>query len=226
MAAPVVVPSVPWMPERAWTTCVSNGAISGLARANYVPFAPQPLPPGMSEAEYEALDPSAGGPGFGVPPPDDCFPRYVMWRESLRNPDFLGGQLGIQWSRQPGWDFRNDCVPAACDMFYGEGQEPFYADAWPDGSIFYAGMVEGTIIGPLAWEWRIWEPTGTVPTSEASPIWIRTDQNTEVTDAEFTTAFAADYGPFCNGEWKVRVTDLGNPTCFLDYYGTWSYACF
>lgn len=108
MAAPIVVKSVPWMPERAWTTCVSGGCVSGLARANYVPFAPQPTPPGMTEAEYEALDPDPV-PGFGVPPPLDCFPRYVMWRED-RNPDFAGGEPRIDWNRNPGWDFRNDCV--------------------------------------------------------------------------------------------------------------------
>lgn len=108
MAAPIVVQSVPFMPERAWTTCVSGGCVSGLARSNYVPFAPQPTPPGMTEAEYEAL-PDAPVPGFGVPPPLDCFPRYVMWREE-RTPDFAGGEPRIQWNRNPGWDYRNDCV--------------------------------------------------------------------------------------------------------------------
>jgi hypothetical protein len=62
----------------------------------------------MTAAEYAALDP-APFPGFGVPPPLDCFPRYVMWRED-RTPDFAGGEPRIAWTRQPGWQFRNDCA--------------------------------------------------------------------------------------------------------------------
>jgi hypothetical protein len=135
------------MPERAWTTCVSNGAISGLARSNYVPFAPQPLPPGMTEAMYELLDP--GSIGFGAPPPDDCFPRYVMWREE-RIPDFDGGQPRIDWTRNLGWDFRNDCagVPFVVDFT----ALPNPVDLG-DGVTFTPIIVSGGV-GPFLYQWQ------------------------------------------------------------------------
>jgi hypothetical protein len=223
MAAPIVIPSVPWMPERAWTTCVSNGAISGLTRSNYVPFAPQPLPPGMSEAEYNALDPEAGGPGFGVPPPDDCFPRYVMWREAVRNPDHMGGQPGIQWQRQPGWDFRNDCVSPDCfmDWTLGEGPTPpsfSEGDCNVGDCTWYGNEFSLDGAGPFTWEWRIWNDAQSVLT----PQIIETTENVVKTPAEMDIIFPSA-GSMCNSGWQVTATDsLG---CIAVATVTWQYCC-
>ena len=177
------VPSVRFMPERAWTSCVAGAAVSGLARANYVPFAPQPYPPGMTADEYAALDP-------GTPPaPLDCFPRYVMWREN-RTPDFAGGEQPILWTRSPGWEFRNDCVvPAPPNL-----QAIVVAPSDPgncDECFFNCYIQSGS--GSYTFLWKIWDEN----TSEQSPLWTETTQN--VTKPNHPTEF---------GEYKLVINDL------------------
>ena len=226
MAAPIVVPSVPWMPERAWTTCVSLGCVSGLARSNYVPFAPQPLPPGMSEAFYESLDP-APVPGFGVPPADDCFPRYVMWREDVRIPDFAGGMPPILWNRNPGWDFRNDCIASVlpCGLDYDDSGPEFLSGGCLSGpNVFDAN--EADIIGGsgnYGFEWRIWDESGSV----GSPQLIDTNPVITLNAAQMGATFP---GGTCDVAvptpgFQLVVTDLDQPGCSMTRTGIWSWCC-
>lgn len=238
-----IVPSVPWMPERAWTTCVSGGAISGLARSNYVPFAPQPYPPGMTAAEYAALDP-APFPGFGVPPPLDCFPRYVMWRED-RIPDFSGGEPRISWTRQPGWQFRNDCVvppvttQGTC-WTYQRGSESVWTSfatqifeemvgmtltfSFGDGSPNFSFVIAEVDIGVVEWQHQY--PDNDLVQYEA--VLTITGGGSEIEWREEGTVCFTGFGNTDNG---------GSPSCYwvqfivicngmaagvTDLVGTWS----
>ncbi len=190
----MTIPAIPRGPERAWTTCRSGAAISGLFRSDYAPENVQALPPGMTADEYDALPLTPGCPGPFEYQLDngcfnDCLPRYVPWVEQSRTPDFAGGDPILQWTRGKGWEERPGCaVPVILEV-------RFWCGALDNPDNFAGGTFDVYLDG------------------SATP-WY--------SGSYAPATFVADVGLLPEGTTSVRVVGFtGNNSCGFDADSGW-----